>query len=335
MSDDPIIQDTSRVDNFLRSRHRVEVLNAAWKPALAGAAGAVAIIGAVVVGVWVAGPRFTYREVEIPKVTYRDVTVPNIITKDVEIPIPRVSAPPPIAANPPDAPTTSDEKKFVATPEYQGATYKGRLIKSRDGKEISFVDGHNVRAGHWDGAKVVLDLDGSFTTDPYVGDLSECLIDKHGLWFCKALHNGQEVYITDRPDADAVSTQDTSPVTSSVDTITVDVDLGDGSVAATVDTGCGYPLSIPSVLANGLVKRNLATRAGSTRSVLADGSAVETDVVMIKAVTVAGRALRDVEAVVSPSSAAPILLGLAALSRLGNYKFEAGRLVFTSEGRPT
>jgi predicted aspartyl protease len=69
--------------------------------------------------------------------------------------------------------------------------------------------------------------------------------------------------------------------------------------------------------------------------VLADGSAVETDVVMIKAVTVAGRALRDVEAVVSPSSAAPILLGLAALSRLGNYKFEAGRLVFTSEGQPT
>jgi predicted aspartyl protease len=56
---------------------------------------------------------------------------------------------------------------------------------------------------------------------------------------------------------------------------------------------------------------------------------------MIKAVTVAGRALRDVEAVVSPSSAAPILLGLAALSRLGNYKFEAGRLVFTSEGQPT
>jgi hypothetical protein len=60
MSDDPII-DTSHLDRYLRSRHRVAVLTAAWKPALAGAVGAVAIIGAVVVGVWVAQPRFTYR----------------------------------------------------------------------------------------------------------------------------------------------------------------------------------------------------------------------------------------------------------------------------------
>ena len=31
MSDDPVI-DRSRVDSYLRSRHRVEVLNASWLP---------------------------------------------------------------------------------------------------------------------------------------------------------------------------------------------------------------------------------------------------------------------------------------------------------------
>jgi hypothetical protein len=80
VSDDPVI-DTSRVDNYLRSRHRVEVLNSAWKPALTGAAGAVAIIGAVVVGVWVATPRFTVREVVVDHVVQRDVPFDNHVPR--------------------------------------------------------------------------------------------------------------------------------------------------------------------------------------------------------------------------------------------------------------
>ena len=104
---------------------------------------------------------------------------------------------------PSDAPTTPEEKKFVDQPEYQSAIYRGRIVKSRDGKEISFADGQDVHPAHWDGAKVVFDPDASFTTDPYVGDLGECTTDKHGMWFCKALHDGQEVYITDKPDAAA------------------------------------------------------------------------------------------------------------------------------------
>jgi hypothetical protein len=254
-------------------------------------------------------------------VTYRDVTVPNIIARDV------TTRPPKVAAPTSDAPTTSNEKKFVDTPEYKNARYHGRIVKSRDGKEISFADGQNVQVAHWDGAKVVFDPDLSFVTDPYVGDLGECMVDKHGLWFCKALHEGREVYITDK-------SVDARSVTSSVNTIAVDVDLGDGGVGAAVDTGCAYPLSIPSVLANELVKRRLAARAGSTRTVLADGSTREVEVVMVKAVTVHGRVLSDVEAIVSPGSTAPILLGLGALNRLGGYRIETGRLVFTSE-RPT
>ena len=83
MADDPIVQDYTRVDAYARSRHRVEVLNSAWRPVAAGAAGATAIIAAVVVGVWVAGPRFTYREVVVPKIVMQDTEVPHIVTKDV------------------------------------------------------------------------------------------------------------------------------------------------------------------------------------------------------------------------------------------------------------
>jgi hypothetical protein len=201
VSDEPIIQDTSRVDNYLRSRHRVEVLNAAWKPALAGAAGAVAIIGAVVVGVWLATPRFTYREVEIPKVTYRDVTVPNVVTKDLEIPIPRVVAPPPTAANPPsppsDAPKTPAERKFTETPAYKGAQFKGRIVASRSGGAVSFEGGQDFFPAHWDEQteQSVYDTDQAFETDGLVGDLAACVQDEHSLWHCTAEHDGRTVNV--------------------------------------------------------------------------------------------------------------------------------------------
>jgi hypothetical protein len=139
MSEDPVI-DRSRVDSYLRSRHRVEVLNSAWKPALAGAAGAPAIIGAVVVGVWVVGLRFTYQTVVVPQVNYSPVevprvtmgdpvVVPNIITKNVEIPVPRV-----VYVSP-------TEKAFIDSPAFANAEIKGRIIASPDGISLAFDTG--------------------------------------------------------------------------------------------------------------------------------------------------------------------------------------------------
>jgi predicted aspartyl protease len=62
---------------------------------------------------------------------------------------------------------------------------------------------------------------------------------------------------------------------------------------------------------------------------LADGSTHDVDVVMIQSIAVDGRTLHNVEASVSPSDTAPILLGLGALNRLGPYTITDGRLVFT------
>ena len=175
---------------------------------------------------------------------------------------------------------TPEERKSADKPEYQGSIYHGRIVASRDGKELSFADGQDVDVAHWDGAKIVFDPDASFTTDPYIGDLGECTTDAHSMWFCKALHDGQEVYITGKPEtADSVIPPSTP---SNVDMITADVDLGDRSVEAQVDTGSGYPISMPSGLADDLVKRRLATRAGSTKTTLADGSKREVAVVMIE-----------------------------------------------------
>jgi predicted aspartyl protease len=107
--------------------------------------------------------------------------------------------------------------------------------------------------------------------------------------------------------------------------VNVHVFLGTGYPAtAMVDTGCSWPMSLPQALADVLVKRGLAIRAGKTTSMLADGSQHDVDVIMIKAINVEGRVLQDVEASVSPGDSAPILLGLGALNRLGPFKIEEG-----------
>jgi hypothetical protein len=113
--------------------------------------------------------------------------------------------------------------------------------------------------------------------------------------------------------------------------ISTKVDVGYGWIEVTVDAGCAFPMSMPKVLANALLDRGLATRAGSTTTILADGKSSEVEVIMVKSVTVDGRGLQDVEAAVSPNDEAPIRRGLGALNRLGAYKIEEGRLVFTSE----
>ena len=199
-----------------------------------------------------------------------------------------------------------------------------------------------------------------FITDPYVGDLGVCVT----MQYCRALHNGEVVGIQGKPvDETAATPQPPSPqsvcdgayctsstgpqawsdpdgkksgpTTAAKNMVSVDVFLGAGNPAiATVDTGCSWPMSLPQVLADMLLNQGLAIRAGKTTSILADGSAHDVDVILIKAINVEGRVLQDVEAAVAPSNGAPILLGLGALNRLGPYTITDGRIVFTND-QPT
>ena len=84
------IHDTSHLDSYLKTRRRVSLLNASLKPVLAGAAGAVTIIGAAAFGAWVAGPRFRYAEIDVPRVTLRDVTADHVVPKTIEVEVDHV-----------------------------------------------------------------------------------------------------------------------------------------------------------------------------------------------------------------------------------------------------
>ena len=206
MSDDPIV-DTSHLDRYLRSRHRVEVLNSAWKPALAGAAGATAIIGAVVVGVWVAGPRFSYQTVVIPQVSYSPVevpkvtmgspvVVPTIITKDIEIPVTRLVESSPLARTP-------DERRFSSSEQWAKADVRGRIIRANkngfdlateDGGEESFFPAKLDAAGKVEPSEGMKDI-----IEPYLDDLAACRPAPTGVYLCVAEHNGREVPIRQIP----------------------------------------------------------------------------------------------------------------------------------------
>lgn len=190
MSDEPPIIDTSHVDRYLQSRHRVEVLNSAWKPVLAGAAGATAIIGAVVVGVWVAGPQFSYKDVEIPRVTLRDVTADHVIPRDVEInnPVPHDL---PIAIPRIVVTRTPQESAFANSPAFTNAEIKGRIIPSPDGVALAFDTGKS-----W------VPTDPAMAADfaRFVGDLGACSpIPGTEHFHCVALHNGVVTPIPQKP----------------------------------------------------------------------------------------------------------------------------------------
>jgi predicted aspartyl protease len=98
-----------------------------------------------------------------------------------------------------------------------------------------------------------------------------------------------------------------------------------------VDTGCAWPMAVPKVYVDALVRVGLATRAGASSTTFADGSTHDVGIIMIGAINVDGRVLHDVEASVSPSNEAPVLLGLGVLNRLGPYTITDGKLVFTGE----
>lgn len=197
-------------------------------------------------------PKINYREIDVPKVTMRDVTVPNIVSKDVpvdhvvpqEVPVdhvvphdvpvdhivphdvpmpgPASTSEPPVASAPPMEPDspyaakTPDEQKFVEKPAYKDARYHGRIIRSVDGKALSFEDGKSFWPYRWDETteKVTPVEDSAFDSDQFVGELGMCVKDEHGLSSCVALHNGREVNIVwksvDSPPASA-PTAETAP----------------------------------------------------------------------------------------------------------------------------
>jgi predicted aspartyl protease len=140
------------------------------------------------------------------------------------------------------------------------------------------------------------------------------------------------VYITGEPgSANSANPEERGTprsITSSPNMVNVDVDLGYGPVEAMVDSGNSWPISMSEILADMLVKRNLAIRAGSAKSEFADGIIHNVDIILIKQIAVEGRVLRDVEASVSHGPAR-ILLGMGALNRLGPFKIDKGRFVFT------
>jgi hypothetical protein len=332
MTDD--IHDTSRIDSFMASRRRAMFLHALWRPMLAGAAGAALIIGAA----WVATPKIHYTDIEIPRVTMRDVTVDHVVPRDVLVDhlvphdVPVASAAPPapgptMGPQSPYAPKTPDEKKFADKPEYKAAHYHGRIITSVDGRAISFQDGQSFWPAKLDATgKPVADLEAANDSDPYVGDLGMCVqTADHGMWTCSAMHDGQEVHIGRKPKGASAGTP---PATEMV---AVDVDVGGYPVSAMVDTGCSWPMSISSNLADALVKNKRATPTTPAKSTLADGSVQDVNVIVINQITIDGRVLQDVVAAVAPSEIAPTLLGLGALNRLGQYSINNGRIVFTSD----
>ena len=150
---------------------------------------------------------------------------------------------------------------------------------------------------------------------------------------CVASHNGHDTGIpAKRITAPPAPSKSEQSAPSHIDTITVDMEVGAGyPVKATVDTGCQFPMAMPQFLADTLLKKGYATYAGTTKSILADGKSVDVDVIMINTITVNGRVLNGVEAVVSPNSHAMILLGMGALNRLGAFNITDGKIVFTGE----
>ena len=348
------IHDMSRVDAFMASRRRAMIFHSVWKPMLAGAVGA-AIMAATVIGsVWVILPKITVHDVVVDHVIQKDVPFDNHVPQekpfdnfvpqtkpfDVPKPVADASPKPQLGPDSPYAPKTPEEQKFTSKPEYKDATYRGRIVKSRDGRSLSFEDGQDFGPAHWDKEKgQMVDDPLPIKSDEFIGDLGMCVPRKNEgqMYDCNAMHNGK---LTPIGGSNLIGEQPTSPdqranageqTRSASAMVMVDVNVAGYPVEAMVDTGCSFPMSVPKVYADALMRVGLAERTGAATSILADGSEQSVDMIVIKQITVDGRTLQNVAASVAPSDNAPILLGLGALNRLGPYSIQEGRLVFTGE----
>lgn len=72
---------------------------------------------------------------------------------------------------------------------------------------------------------------------------------------------------------------------------------------------------------------------GSSKSQIADGSIVENTRIRLKEIKIAGLTLRDVEAVVTHSFGAPLLLGQSAIQRLGTIQINGNELTIIEHSK--
>ena len=319
------LSETDALDAHFIAKREAELAMAkgAARGELARRVGVASLLGGAGLGLALFGASFLVapkeRIVMLPgKETVRETVREVPAPKDVKAP------------QSPYAARTPDENKFVDQPEYKTAKYHGRIVKSRDGHELSFEDGMDFHPAHWDDAtrKIVWDPTDVIASDPYIGDLGMCVPEKGhtGMWDCTTMHNGRVVQVTG-PTLDQRSSA--GPTPPATEMVVVDIKVGDYPVAATVDTGDSFPMSVPKTYADTLIRASLATKAGSSSTTFADGSRHDIGIIMIKSINVDGRVLRDVEASVSPGDQAPVLLGLGALNRLGQFTIKDGRIVFS------
>jgi hypothetical protein len=313
-------------------------------------------------------PKLTEKPFDLPKPVEKPFDLPVPVAKPFDLPVqvakqngapgpetPKPVEPPkapgPTADATPLPPKTPDnqEKKFLDRPDYKSADVKGRIVKSLDnglhfdtGKE--FYPSHSDANGGWS-FNPELQAD----SDPFIGDFGYCNHNAAADAFhCYVIHDDVVQPIPQvrrtrplRPDGtagtqpSATATQpDRAAATPAAENmVNADVDVGGYPVKAMVDTGCSWAMAMPRVLAEALVSKGLATHGGTERTMLADGTEKATDLIVINQITVDGRVLHGVVAALAESDSAPILLGLGALNRLGPFKIENGKIVFTS-GQP-
>jgi hypothetical protein len=190
------IHDTSRLDAFMRSRQRVALLNAVWRPMLAGALGAALMIAAV----YVTLPKLSYREIEVPRVSYKDAEVPRIVPHDVtvdhvvphdvpiDIPIPRLvpAAPEASAAAP------RSKEAFVASPEYRTAELSGRIAGAY-GNGFRFEDGQTFSPARIVNDRIEQNEDVFDDISGLIGAPAYCSPLPNTLYVCRAWREGRGV----------------------------------------------------------------------------------------------------------------------------------------------
>jgi hypothetical protein len=148
-----IINDTSETDaldaHFIAKREaELAMAKGAARGEFVRRVGVASLLGGAGLGLALFGASFLIAPKEhvvmLPgketvRETIREVPAPPIVKSDMG---PRA----------PYAAKTPEENRFVDKPEYKNATYRGRIVRSRDGHELSFEDGMDFHPAHWDDA---------------------------------------------------------------------------------------------------------------------------------------------------------------------------------------
>jgi predicted aspartyl protease len=110
---------------------------------------------------------------------------------------------------------------------------------------------------------------------------------------------------------------------------TVDVTLGSTIVNFTIDTGAEV-MSLPKIIANGLVADGSASDVGTTSIKVADGRIIEERRIIIDRLQIGSHVLRNVVAIVPDNDDAMLLLPFTVLNQMGKFTIDTtnGRLIF-------